>query len=180
MTGHAGLPPAIVRRPMSRHELVSAFLEGRITRRTLVRRLVAGGVSTGAAISYAQMLQPEQAAAASSLVIPGDHYPMVDLSITSTSLATVRSEAKLQVKVVGTEELLNVFFRTFVLTTTGGVPIGGKFFPSFMLSANNRREKLPIEIAPFAGQTSVRFYVQATGNDAEDFPTIASAAATLS
>ena len=166
---------------MSRHELVSAFLEGRITRRTLVRRLVAGGVSTGAAVSYAQMLQPDQAmAAGSSLVIPGDHYPMVDMSITSTSLATVRSEAKLQVTTIGTEELLNVFFRTFVLTTTGGYPIGGKFFPAFLPKANNRREKLPISIAPFAGQTSVRFYVQATGNDAENFPTIASAAATLS
>jgi hypothetical protein len=165
---------------MSRHELVSAFLEGRITRRTLVRRLVAGGVSTGAAVSYAQMLQPEQAMGASSLVIPGDHYPMVDLSITSTSLATVRSEAKLQVTTVGTEELLNVGFAVFVLTTTGGVLIGTKFIPSFLAKANNRRDKLPINIAPFAGQTSVRFYVQASGHDAENYPTIASAAATLS
>ena len=165
---------------MSRHELVSAFLDGRISRRTLIRRLVAGGVSTGAAVSYAQMLAPERAAAASNLVIPGDHYPMVDMSINSTSLATVRSEAKLQVLVIGTEELTNMFFRVFVLSTTGGVLIGQRFIPAFMAKANNRKEKLAINVAPFAGQTSVRFYVQVTGNDNERYPVIASAAATLS
>jgi hypothetical protein len=165
---------------MSRHELVNAFIEGRITRRTLVRRLVAGGVSAGAAVSYAQMLQPEQAAAASSLVIAGDHYPMLDMSITSTSLATVRSEAKLQVTVKSSEELVNMFFQIFVATTTGGVPIGQKFIPSYLPGPNNRRDKFAINIAPFAGQSSVRFYVQARGTDNERWPALASAAATLS
>lgn len=165
---------------MSRPELVSAFLEGRISRRTLIRRLAAGGISTGAAVSYAQMLVPERAAAASNLVIPGDHYPMIDMSITSTSLATVRAEAKLQVTVIGSEELRDMYFRIFVLSTTGGVPIGNKLITAFAARANNRREKLPITVAPFASQSSVRFYVQAQGIDNERFPVLASAAATLS
>ncbi len=40
---------------MSREELVSAYLNGEISRRTFVRRLVAAGVSVSAALAYAQM-----------------------------------------------------------------------------------------------------------------------------
>ena len=78
---------------MSREELVNAYLEGRVSRRTLIRRLVAGGVSTGAAISYAQMLAPQRAAAAPRGAA-NDHYPLVDLRIRSKSLARVRSAGK--------------------------------------------------------------------------------------
>lgn len=141
---------------------------------------MAGGVSAGAAVSYAQMLAPERADAASGLVIPGDHYPMVDLSITSTSLATVRSEAKIQVKAVGSEELLGAFLRVFVLTTTGGFIVGAKYFPTFTSQANNKTVKLPINVAPFVGKSTVRFYVQMSASDAENYPSIANASKTLS
>jgi hypothetical protein len=40
---------------MSKEELVDAYVNGEISRRSFVRRLVAGGVSLTAAIAYAQM-----------------------------------------------------------------------------------------------------------------------------
>lgn len=40
---------------MSREELVSAYLNGEISRRAFVRRLVASGISVTAAAAYAQM-----------------------------------------------------------------------------------------------------------------------------
>jgi hypothetical protein len=40
---------------MSREELVGAYLNGEISRRTFVRRLVAAGVSLTAALTYAEM-----------------------------------------------------------------------------------------------------------------------------
>jgi hypothetical protein len=40
---------------MSREELVNAYLNGEISRRTFVRRLVAAGVSLTAALTYAEM-----------------------------------------------------------------------------------------------------------------------------
>ena len=49
---------------MSREELVSSYLAGTISRRTFARRLVAMGVSAGAAVSYAQLLSQEKAEAA--------------------------------------------------------------------------------------------------------------------
>ena len=41
---------------MGSKDIVGAYVEGRISRRTLVRRLVAAGVSVGAASAYAQLL----------------------------------------------------------------------------------------------------------------------------
>lgn len=155
-------------------------MEGRISRRTLVRRLMAGGVSAGAAVSYAHMLAPERAEAASNLVIPGDHYPLIDLSITSTSLATVRAEKALQIRALGSEELVNAFIRIFVRSTTGGVIVGAKVFPTFMATANNRSVKIPIHTPTFAGQNSVRFHVQMSASDNERYPALANAAVTLS
>ena len=49
---------------MSREELVSSYLAGSISRRTFARRLVAMGVSAGAAFSYAQLLSQDKAEAA--------------------------------------------------------------------------------------------------------------------
>lgn len=55
---------------MSKQELVEAYVEGRITRRVFVRRLVAAGVSLGAAVTYAAALAPR----AQAQVVPGDLY----------------------------------------------------------------------------------------------------------
>lgn len=46
------------RSQMADTDAINAYLEGRISRRTLVRRLVAAGVSLGAAASYSQLLDP--------------------------------------------------------------------------------------------------------------------------
>src|SRR5215211_155371 len=48
---------------MSQGDLIHAYMGGRLSRRTFVRRLVAGGVSFGAAVSYAHLLGQDRAAA---------------------------------------------------------------------------------------------------------------------
>src|SRR4051794_24879513 len=48
---------------MSKHEVVEAYLSGRIDRREFVRRLALAGVSAGAAAAYAQALAAPAAAA---------------------------------------------------------------------------------------------------------------------
>jgi hypothetical protein len=48
---------------MSKHEVVEAYLSGRIDRREFVRRLALAGVSAGAAAAYAQALAGAAAAA---------------------------------------------------------------------------------------------------------------------
>jgi plastocyanin len=49
---------------MSRHELVQGYLDGQLSRRVFIRRLVATGVSAAAALSYAGLLETTPAAAA--------------------------------------------------------------------------------------------------------------------
>jgi hypothetical protein len=44
--------------PLSRHELIDAYIAREINRRTFVRGLMALGVSAGVAASYAVALQP--------------------------------------------------------------------------------------------------------------------------
>jgi hypothetical protein len=51
--------------------IVSAYLEGQISRRTFVRRLTAAGVGLSAAIAYSQLLTPEWAEGAAP---PPDYY----------------------------------------------------------------------------------------------------------
>jgi hypothetical protein len=50
---------------MSEEELISAYSEGRVSRRMFIRRLVAAGVSASAALAYASTLAPSGSAAAS-------------------------------------------------------------------------------------------------------------------
>ena len=47
---------------MSKHEVVESFLQGRIDRRELIRRLTMAGVATTAAIAYADVLADPVAA----------------------------------------------------------------------------------------------------------------------
>ena len=166
--------------PLSRQELVSAFLEGRVSRRTLIRRLIAGGVSTGAAISYAQMLAPQQAGAAVSVAGASDHYPLVDMTISSTSLATVRSQARLAVEVTTSEEVDHAFLQVFFKASGGGIPIGGRAFTSFITAAGTRLAAIPIDVGALGSRATVRFYVYLHGSDAERFPAVATARKTLS
>ncbi len=55
---------------VTEQELVQAYLEGQVSRRTFIRRLVATGISLAAAITYAHQLWGEAARAGS----PGDFY----------------------------------------------------------------------------------------------------------
>src|SRR5687768_7700181 len=85
---------------MSQGELVGAYLEGQISRRTLVRRLVAGGVSLGAALSYAQVLKPERAFAGAD----SDHYPDTNVRLISTDIDEVLDRNKLIYRVRADED----------------------------------------------------------------------------
>lgn len=49
---------------MSEDELIEGYIQGRISRRVFVRRLVAGGLSMAAAVAYGNVLGPAAAAAA--------------------------------------------------------------------------------------------------------------------
>lgn len=87
---------------MSRQELVDAYLEGGVSRRSFVRRLVASEVSVGAAVSYAQVLAPGAASAAPRAARRAkldDLYPLVSMRILTRDIADVRSNKRLRVKV---------------------------------------------------------------------------------
>ena len=49
---------------VSREELVDRYLDGQLSRRVFIRRLIATGVTTATAISYASLLESQPAAAA--------------------------------------------------------------------------------------------------------------------
>jgi hypothetical protein len=161
---------------MSRDELVGAYLDGRISRRTLIRRLVAAGVTTGAAVAYAQMLAPERAEAGATA---NDHYPLVDLRITSKTLDKVRQQKQVTVKLTSSEEVKDLYIRALLKSSGSGVPIGAKFVETFLGGAGSKQVAIPIDRSMLAGRKSVRIYVQATGRDNENFRIIASTAKTL-
>lgn len=82
---------------MSAPELVNAFAEGRISRRTLIRRLVASGVSFGAAVAYAHLLAPGRAPAR----MLGDEYrPPLEIvgKILNQDLETVIEKERVRVR----------------------------------------------------------------------------------
>lgn len=93
---------------MSRQELVDAYLEGTVNRRAFVRRLVASGVSVGAAAGYAQILAPGAAAAERAPRAErkggGELYPRVVANITTRDLKDVRKNNRLKVKVTSSTD----------------------------------------------------------------------------
>ncbi len=109
---------------MSQQELVNAYLDGQVSRRTLIRRLVAGGVSLGAAVSYAQLLGPGPASAQARRGGGDDHYPLVQLSIKSRDLGNVIQHARIRVGISTTEELNGVQLDAFLKRRTGLSRIG--------------------------------------------------------
>jgi hypothetical protein len=71
------------RADMSKHQVVEAFLQGRIDRREFVRRLTLAGVSSAAAVAYAQSLSSSASAAPATrgrhgLVASFQDYPVAD------------------------------------------------------------------------------------------------------
>jgi hypothetical protein len=59
---------------MSRQDIVDSYLNGEISRRTLVRRLVGAGVALSAAAAYAELLRPEWAHASHAECFFVPHY----------------------------------------------------------------------------------------------------------
>lgn len=78
---------------MSESELVNAYVEGQISRRLFVRRMVALGVSAGAAISYAHLLT-DQAAASAPGDFYGDHYGCDFYETPPTATVKVKPQRK--------------------------------------------------------------------------------------
>jgi hypothetical protein len=84
---------------MSREELVSAYLEGGMSRRTFIKRLVAAGTSVGAAVSYAHLLAPEARAASGRDGDGIDHYePEIQVAIATDRIDKVIQSRKLDVR----------------------------------------------------------------------------------
>lgn len=89
---------------MSRQELIGAYVDGRISRRTLVRRLVGAGVSLGAAIGYAGALGSNARAATPSAIT--DHYPYVKLAIVPLTERHLVKTGKVEIDVSRSETVL--------------------------------------------------------------------------
>jgi hypothetical protein len=68
---------------MSQDELVNAYIDGSVSRRTFIRRLVTAGVSLGAAVSYAHLLSPSRADARNNS--PDFYKPGADQFAQSTT-----------------------------------------------------------------------------------------------
>jgi hypothetical protein len=94
---------------MSRQEIVTAYLDGGMSRRMFVRRLVAAGVSVGAAVSYAHLLDPQRAQARDARDQRADFYTPagIQLVIKSKDLGRVVRKGKLRVE-VGADEAATV------------------------------------------------------------------------
>ena len=104
---------------MSREELVSAYLDGGLSRRAFIRRLVAAGVSIGAAASYAHLLAPA-ARGADAHVSLDDQYPEVDVGIRSGNLDRIQETGIVRVRVTVTEEGAHVFVGVDARQAGGG------------------------------------------------------------
>jgi hypothetical protein len=165
---------------VSREELVSAFLEGRLSRRTLVRRLVAGGVSVGAAVSYAQLLKPERAFAESTAAVD-ELYPLVLVTITSNDLDVVINDAVVRATVSATEEIGFARFWVFFERPSGLRLLGIKTYSSnFLAAAGQRNVNLqisPTKLEPFQKAT---IWVHLQAFDSENAPGLAAVSKQIS
>jgi hypothetical protein len=147
---------------MSRQELVDAYLEGSVSRRSFVRRLVASGVTAGAAVSYAQLLAPEAEAARPRKRSISDHYPLMNVKLVSSDLADVLSKKKLKVK-VSSSESAHVHIAAFA-KQGGDLAYLGSGPGGFDVTAGGAKT-VPIKIArlgPLQGEKSVQIYLDAS------------------
>ncbi len=99
---------------MSQQELITTYREGGMSRRTLIRRLVASGVSLGAAISYAHLFAPRaEAEARNHADFYEDFYPSdVRLSIRSHTVNGVVKTGQVRV-FVHTDDATEITFKVF-------------------------------------------------------------------
>lgn len=132
---------------MSQEELVQAYVEGQISRRTLVRRLVAAGLSVGAATSYANLLAQRNRAEAS--VARGLEYPDFVVRIRSGRLPAVRRKKKIKVRVrsTGSDKItVAVYFRDRFLGA-----VEAEFF-----GVETRDFVIPLKVNPLRGRKRAR------------------------
>src|SRR5688500_9012234 len=103
---------------MSAEELVNQYVEGGISRRTLIRRLTAAGMGLGAAVSYAHLLSPDRAVARLG---GGGHFD-IDASIVKDSLQRVVARERMRVK-VRTTQAIKIFVQIELLRPNGPFPV---------------------------------------------------------
>jgi hypothetical protein len=106
---------------VSRDELVNAYLNGGVSRRTFIRRLVAAGVSVGAAVSYAHLLSPDRAGAAPAPNPDFYHPPHPTVQVGSKSINAVVNKGKVNVFVAVDEPA--------TVQVSASATIGGKLKP---------------------------------------------------
>jgi hypothetical protein len=129
---------------MSQQELIHVYREGGMSRRTLIRRLVASGVSLGAAVSYAHLFAPA-ADAKRSHALP-DHYedfypPDVRLKVVSNTVNGVVRTGKVKV-FAHTDDGATVTFKVFTKIRGRLRQIGVKTFT--FSAATSRTVQIPI------------------------------------
>ncbi|UJA20608.1 hypothetical protein HJD18_10585 [Thermoleophilia bacterium SCSIO 60948] len=168
---------------MSNEELVNAYAQGRISRRTMIQGLVAAGVSAGAAVSYAHLLAPERARAGSrgfADEYPStcfDNYPSIDMLILDRKIAAVRREEKLRVKArfaradfeYGTN-LEAVDMRLTAVAKKNGILkiMGSKVFR--LVDGRTREVTIPLEdISPLRGAERKTVFIRAERSDSDVF-----------
>jgi hypothetical protein len=136
---------------MSSEELLVAYADGEISRRTLMRRLVAAGVSIGAAATYAHALAPAAKAESASLLRA--EYPEINakINITSGQLQKVINKEKVNVR-VRTDK--GGKYKVFIsLVDNQGVFVKSLGEKAFHLDKNDpMRVSVPIKVGPLKGR----------------------------
>jgi plastocyanin len=156
---------------VSREELVERYLDGQLSRRVFIRRLVATGVTTVAALSYASILEALPAEAAL-----GDFYLVIQ------DFAFAFNPAKLTMgQRVDFANHSFTYQHTATDTTgmglfnTGPIPVEGEAFvtipsagtypyhcaePTSVHPAMNAQLKAPVMITPASGTVNTTFTVK--------------------
>jgi hypothetical protein len=111
---------------LSQQEMVAAYRDGGLSRRTLIRRLLASGVSVSAALTYAHLFAPSPKAFGGDYA---DFYRAeVFLSIVNQTLKGVVRDKSLTVSVTG-DEASTVTLRVFTKFNGSIRQIGTRTFP---------------------------------------------------
>lgn len=146
---------------MSREQIVEVYLQGGMSRRTFVRRMVAAGLTVSAAITYAELLQPSEARAdlgqdlyATDKDLPPDVQTTAVTNITPTS-ATLHAT-------------VDPNFRTLNVRWNWGTAIDALSTVTSLATIEGWRETdgsgARDVSAPITGLTpATRYYVQASG-----------------
>jgi hypothetical protein len=143
---------------LSNQELVHAYSAGQISRRTLIRRLVAGGISLSAAVSYAHLLAPDRAAAGAEEC--GENYPTIAMRVLSRDLKDVVRDKKLKIRVRPSEQPMDLEFTVTTKVVGQDVELGSKRL--VIDTTNATRVSIPLDgVGPLRGRDRARVKVTA-------------------